>query len=172
MIVFDLKCENQHVFEAWFASSSAFEDQRDRALVECPECGSRKVMKAIMAPNVAAKGNQKTVSRQADKPTIAPSPLSPAVPTPAAAPSQAGLPDPVPAELKEAAQQFFGKLKSHVEANCDYVGDEFAEEARKIHYGEADARGIYGEATPDDTQDLLDEGIEILPLPGVRRTDA
>ncbi|WP_417450456.1 DUF1178 family protein [Kordiimonas sp.] len=150
MIVFDLKCPQNHRFEAWFKSSSAFEEQRDAGIVECPYCGATDVTKAPMAPNVGAKGNSRTET----------------------APMVQNKDDAKLGALVEEAQKVFAKLRSHVEKNCDYVGDQFAEEARKIHYGEADERGIYGESTLEETKSLVDEGIEIVPLPGNSRKDA
>lgn len=150
MIVFDLKCCTGHRFEAWFRSSSAYEEQKAAGFVECPHCGSNDVTKALMAPNVAAKGNQKAeVASVAARPG-----------------------DPKLQEVVAEAQKVLAKLKSHVEANCDYVGDKFAEEARKIHYGEAEERGIYGESTLQEAKELLEEGVEVMPLPGLGRKDA
>ena len=150
MIVFDLKCPENHRFEAWFKSSSAYEEQLKAGIVECPYCGATEISKAPMAPNVAAKGNTRVET----------------------APMVRGKNDAKLNELVAEAQQVFAKLRNHVEKNCDYVGDQFAEEARKIHYGEADDRGIYGESTLEETKALIEEGIEILPLPGNGREDA
>lgn len=150
MIVFDLKCPHSHTFEAWFRSSADYETQREQGVVECPFCGSKEISKALMAPNVAAKSNSK-----------------PAAPR-AATNSQ----DPKVQELAAQAQALFQKVREHVEDTCDYVGNDFAEEARKIHYGESEERGIYGESTAEETQELLDEGVEIMPLPVARRSDA
>ncbi|NVJ71310.1 MAG: DUF1178 family protein [Alphaproteobacteria bacterium] len=150
MIVFDLKCSTGHQFEAWFRSSSAYEDQKAAGLVECPHCGSNDVGKALMAPNVASKGNQK----------------------PEPAPVAASPRDPKMQEVVAEAEKVLAKLKDHVETTCDYVGKDFAEEARKIHYGESEERGIYGESTLQETKELLEEGVEIMPLPGLGRKDA
>lgn len=150
MIVFDLKCNTGHRFEAWFRSSSAYEEQKAVGLVECPHCGSNDVSKALMAPNVASKGNQKS-----EMASVA-----------------SGAGDPKLQEVVAEAQKVLAKLKSHVETNCDYVGDKFADEARKIHYGEAEERGIYGESTLQEAKELLEEGVEVMPLPGLGRKDA
>ena len=152
MIVFDLKCDHDHVFEAWFKSSSAFEEQREAGDIQCPMCGSQKIEKSVMAPNVAAKGNQRS-----DAPSL---------------PKKLEMEDLPSPEIIEQAQQFLSAFQKTVEDKCDYVGDNFAEEARKIHYGEAEERGIYGEATADETAELIDEGVEVLPMPSARRTDA
>ncbi len=150
MIVFDLKCAEHHTFEAWFRSSADYETQQEQGIVECPFCGSKEISKALMAPNVAAKSNTKPVS------------------TPTVTNSQ----DPKVQEMTSQAQEVLEKVRAHVEDTCDNVGKDFAEEARKIHYGESEERGIYGESTPEETKELLDEGVEILPIPGLRRTDA
>jgi hypothetical protein len=140
MIVFDLKCGEAHVFEAWFGSSDDYEGQRARGLVGCPVCGDTKVEKAVMAPAVAAKGNR----------------AAPA----AKAPAAAHAPEAVKAMLAAMAE-----VQKAVEANCDYVGDRFADEARAIHLGESERRGIYGEATAEEAAALKDEGIEVAALP-------
>lgn len=150
MIVFDLKCSANHRFEAWFRSSGAYEEQKAAGLVECPHCGTNDVSKALMAPNVASKGNQK--------------------PEVASVAARSG--DPKLQEVVAEAQKVLTKLKNHVEQNCDYVGDKFADEARKIHYGEAEERGIYGESTLKEAKELLEEGVEVMPLPGLGRKDA
>jgi len=150
MIVFDLKCSTGHRFEAWFRSSGAYEEQKAVGLVECPHCGSNDISKALMAPNVASKGNQKSEM--------------------ASVATRTG--DPKLQEVVAEAQKVLTKLKNHVEANCDYVGDRFADEARKIHYGEAEDRGIYGESTLQEAKELLEEGVEVMPLPGLGRKDA
>ena len=145
MIVFDLKCHAAgHVFEAWFGSSEDYESQRSRGLVQCPLCGTREVEKAVMAPNVAAKGNQQSVA-----------------PGPAAANGVfAGDPESVKSMLAAMAA-----VQKALLEKTDYVGTSFADDARAIHLGEAAERSIYGKATPQETQVLLDEGIRVAPLP-------
>ncbi|MBL4639626.1 MAG: DUF1178 family protein [Kordiimonadaceae bacterium] len=166
MIVFDLKCEHSHRFEAWFKSSSAYEDQLMNGLVSCPYCDSLEISKAPMAPNIATKSNQKP------EPTgpsgDAPVPAVPAVTAPVASQQVDGK----LAELVQETEKMLAKVRDHVQENCDYVGDNFAEEARKIHYGESEERGIYGESTKQETVDLLEEGITVLPLPMSRQTDS
>lgn len=179
MIVFDLKCDNSHQFESWFRSSTDYSEQLERGLVTCPVCESVKVTKAVMAPNVASKGNQKTPapahapeSRGAPNPVAAPS--YPVAPTRLAKPE--ATPDgPSAGELKEIQEkvaEVATAVRTYVEKNCDDVGDKFAEEARKIHYGETESRGIYGNATSEEAHELIDEGIELMPLPGAKRLDA
>jgi hypothetical protein len=139
MILFDLKCSSDHVFEAWFPDSASYEKQVKKKTVECPVCGDTKVTKALMAPRIAAKSNR---SRTDEKRTAV-----------------------LPADDQGKATALLRELREHVEANCDYVGDAFPEEARKIHYGETDKRNIYGEASAEDAQSLHDEGVEVSQLP-------
>ena len=140
MIVFDLRCANAHVFEAWFGSTADYEAQRARGLVACPMCGDVDVGKAVMAPNVAPKGNSR--------------------PEPANQPMASMDPARVKAMLAAMAE-----VQAKVEAECDYVGARFAEEARAIHYGEVENRGIYGETSREEAAALQEEGIAIAPLP-------
>jgi hypothetical protein len=144
MILYDLSCRNGHVFEAWFRDGAAFEAQRKSRKIACPDCGDQRIKKAPMAPRIGTGVREET-------PTKAVSP-----------PSHA------PAEMMQALR----KLRRHVESNCDYVGPRFAEEARKIHHGESDPRGIYGEATEAEAKSLSDEGIEVARIPWVPREDA
>ena len=172
MIVFDLKCDNEHKFEAWFQSSSAYEEQRNRGIVECPFCGSVAVSKAIMAPNVGVKSNQRQTVSVAQE-TRVPTEVVTKKTDPIVSDTIVNRPEiAMPQEVVDAAQELAQKVKKHVEENCDYVGSEFAEEARKIHYGETQDRGIYGEASADETAELIDEGIDILPIPMTPKTDA
>lgn len=139
MIVYDLKCAKEHVFEGWFASSEAYEKQRQSGEIACPHCSSREVTKAAMAPNISVP-NQK---RQGDIPAM-------------------------PPHLQEMVK----KMQEHVRSNFDYVGAQFPEEARKIHYNEVPEKAIYGESTLEEARDLLEEGIDIMPLPAIQREDA
>jgi hypothetical protein len=146
MIKYSLQCDKDHAFEAWFASSDGYDKQRKRGLVVCPDCGSKKVTKALMAPNVGVRQNKK-----ADTVTAK------------AAPAEK-----VAAQLTEKQQALLSlmrEVRKEVEKNSDYVGAKFADEARKIHHEEAPSRGIYGEATVEEAQALHDEGIEAYPLP-------
>jgi hypothetical protein len=148
MIVFDLKCGQDHVFEAWFASSDSYAAQKERGLVTCAMCGSTEVDKAVMAPAVPTKGNRL----------------------------------PSAASTSSRAQQLQA-LRSEIEASCDYVGRDFAREARARAGARADAnaeqpkdvqRGIYGEASLAEAADLVADGIPVAPLPFLprRRADA
>lgn len=163
MIVFDLKCAQGHQFEAWFKSSLAYEDQKLAGHVTCPYCDSADITKAPMAPNIGAKGNQKSdlVPEIPALPAVEPA-------TPVATQQSDGK----LAELVQETEKMLAKVRDHVQQNCDYVGDNFAEEARKIHYGESEERGIYGESTKEETVELLEEGIDVLPLPTQRSTDS
>ena len=161
MIHYQLRCSQDHEFDGWFKDSAAFEKQAGARLVECPECGDAKVSRALMAPAVPKKGARP--ARAAAQSQAAP-PAPPAG-APAAAPKATS--GPLPAQVFAMLQ----RMRSEVERNCDYVGGEFAEEARKIHRGESQKRGIYGESTPEQAEALADEGIEVSQLPWVPRAD-
>jgi hypothetical protein len=151
MIRYALVCDQGHDFESWFQNSAAFDKQVKRELVACPRCGSAKVGKAIMAPRIAASKKRAAA-------------LAPSV---AAEAPVAATPAPV-AMISPQEQEFRAKLKElreHLTQNADNVGAKFPEEARKMHYGEAEHRSIYGVASPDDAKELAEEGIEFHPLP-------
>ena len=156
MILFALRCAADHRFEGWFRDNAAFERQNRRGLIACPDCGSNEVEKAPMAPRLgrSSKSGASEPERRA-----APSE------TPAPAPDNA---PPSPAQLRRALQV----LRRHVEQNCENVGAGFAEEARRIHKGDAPARGIYGEATRSEAKALVDDGIEVASIPWVPTNDA
>ena len=134
MIKYALQCDAAHEFEGWFGSSSDYDDQAARGLVECPLCGSRGVSKQIMAPAVAGTKAQSA---------------APAV-------------DP---KMREMMMTAMGEVRRHVEDNFDYVGDAFATEARAIHEGKSEERGIYGEASPTEVKALVEDGVRVAPLP-------
>jgi hypothetical protein len=152
MIHYDLHCSHDHAFDGWFKDSASFERLAKRGLVECPHCGDVKVERALMRPAVAKRG-----SPPAPVPASAPPP-----PTPAAV---AG--GPMPAQIRAMLQ----RMRAEVEKHCDYVGPQFAEEARKMHRGESDKRGIYGETSPEQAEALAEEGIEFSRVPWVPRAD-
>ena len=171
MIVFDLKCNHDHTFEVWFRSSADFDAQSAQNIIACPFCGSSEVEKAIMAPNVSAKSNQKTsLAKKTDARPINVGDTSMIVSGDDEY-SAAIAPD-LPQELQDQMEELFAKVQKHVEESCTYVGTDFTDEARKIHYGESDNKGIYGEATEDETLELIEEGIDVLPLPIKRKTDS
>ena len=148
MIKYDLRCERGHSFESWFQSSSAYDSQHKRKLVTCPNCGSAKVEKAIMAPRLA--GTRKRGNASAPATTESPSSATPA-------PLMMAQERELRAKLKE--------LRDHIVKHADNVGERFANEARAMHYGDKEHRPIYGEASPDEAKSLIDEGIEVSPLP-------
>lgn len=163
MIHYSLVCDADHAFEGWFRSSADFDRQAAANLVACPTCGSAQVTRGLMAPNVQAS---RTKEARAEAAAAARAAATPAAETqPAAAPEPARQPLMVANPAQKAMLEALRDLRSKVIENADYVGGRFAEEARKIHYGESEHRGIYGEATPEETKALIDEGIEIHPLP-------
>ncbi len=155
MIRYRLQCDKAHQFEAWFRNAETFDRQAARRQVLCPECGSTEVTKAIMAPSViTSKG-----AAQKPRPSPAPEPAQVPQATPSPAPQR--MVNAGPREL----MQMMRKLRDEVVAKSEYVGPRFAEEARKIHNEETEARGIYGEATEHEVKELAEEGVEIYPLP-------
>lgn len=140
MIVFDLVCADGHRFEGWFGSSYAFADQQASGLIECPECGSAEVAKAPMAPAVPAKGNGGIgLSSQ---------------------PVANGIPPEVARTLEALA-----KAQARALEKSTWVGSEFAEQSRAMHYGERDQAAIHGQATPEEARSLLEEGVPVARLP-------
>jgi hypothetical protein len=156
MIRYRLQCDQGHQFEAWFRSSEACDEQLSRGFVTCSDCGSVRVEKALMAPNVVTRKG-----KDLPRPVAATQP-------PAAAPSREERVSyanrAVPA-LSPKVVELLRELRRQVEAHAEYVGDRFAEEARKIHYEETEPRGIYGEATREEAEALAEEGIDFSPLP-------
>jgi len=153
MIRYTLRCDRGHAFESWFQSSSAYESQEKRKLVNCPDCGSAKVERAIMAPQIVSKKGREAA---APAPAPAPAPAGDAA-APASPPLLLAQERELRAKLKE--------LRDHIVKNADNVGERFSNEARKMHYGEIEHRPIYGEASPDEARALIDEGVEVSPLP-------
>ena len=146
MILFDLKCDSEHRFEAWFRDGASFDSQRRSRKVQCPVCGTAAVDKALMAPKlVRGEGGREPE------------------PAPAKAPKErAGAPS-----LKGLQA-----LREHIEKNSDDVGERFADEARKVHYGEVEPRNIHGRATDRESRELRDEGIEFGEFPWLPRHDS
>ncbi len=155
MIRYSLRCERDHTFESWFQDSSAYDAQVKRKLVSCPVCTSVKIEKAIMAPRIVGKkGRERAEPVPAAPPTAAAAPAeAPAASTPLMMAQEREL----RAKLKE--------LRDHIVQNADNVGERFPNEARKMHYGDIEHRPIYGEASPEEARSLIDEGIEVSPLP-------
>ena len=146
MIRYALVCEAGHGFESWFRSSGEYDKQLKRALVACPACGSTAIEKQIMKPSLARSGK----GRPRAEPLAAPE-------------------DKTPVAMMSPQEEFLRtklkELRAHVTKNADYVGDKFPELARQMHYEEAERRSIYGEAKPDEVKELIDEGVEVHPLP-------
>ncbi len=167
MIHYKLRCAAAHQFEGWFQDSAGFDKLAAAGLVECTVCGNTQVERALMAPAVV-KGRRKKVAApppQEEKVAGAkPAEAPPPVPVEGQQRMAAG---PMPAQLIAMLQ----RLRAEVEKSCDYVGKDFAEEARKIHHGEAEARGIYGEATDAEAEALAEEGIDVARLPWVPPAD-
>jgi len=158
MITFDLECRlGGHRFEGWFGSSDDYARQQERGLVACPQCGSVDVIKAPMAPNVARKGNQLTAPPVASQEVT---PVPAAAPPPAQAMSKGALP---PEALK--VMQAMAIMQARALEKSEWVGDRFARESRAMHYGESEQQAIHGQATVKEAMELLEEGIEVAPLP-------
>jgi hypothetical protein len=159
MIHYNLRCKKGHAFESWFQSSSAYETQEKRNLVSCPACGSTDVERAIMAPRIARKkGREQAPAEPAPVPaTSAPAESSEVTPPSSPTPLLMTQERELRAKLKE--------LRDHIVKNADNVGERFPNEARKMHYGDIEHRPIYGEASPDEAKALIDEGVEVMPLP-------
>jgi hypothetical protein len=149
MIRYNLRCEKGHTFESWFQSSAAYESQEKRKLVSCPSCGSAKVERAIMAPRVVSKKGREAAPQQA--------------PATEAAASSEATPLLMAQELELRTK--IKELRDHIVKNADNVGERFPNEARKMHYGDIEHRPIYGEASPEEARSLIDEGVEVSPLP-------
>ena len=142
MIRYTLRCQHGHEFDAWFGSSDSYDTQRAASQVSCAVCGSTEVEKAMMAPAVGARSNTAASDPQASR--------------------AEDRPLDVPATPREAALK---RLRQEIEKRYDYVGPSFAAEARDIHDGTSETRGIWGEASPDEARALLDDGIPVAPLP-------
>jgi hypothetical protein len=134
LIRFSLACDHGHEFEGWFRSNDDFDKQKKRGLIDCPDCGSHRVEKTLMAPAVST-------GRKQEKMALA---------------------------MNAEQRRVMGEMKAlsdKLRENADYVGDKFAEEARKIHFGETEARGIYGEASTEEAKSLAEDGVPFMPIP-------
>lgn len=149
MIVYDLHCDHGHRFEGWFGSSGDFDDQRERGLLSCPDCGSAMVTKAPMAPAVPVKGNARTeIATHAPDTSVAKDVSN----------------TPLPQEVQKALETL-AKAQAKALEKSTYVGDKFADQSREMHYGERDEAPIHGQATLEEAKALADEGVPIAPLP-------
>lgn len=144
MIRYALKCDRDHAFDGWFRNSAAFDDQVEAGHVACAICGSAAVEKAVMAPAVPARGER-----------VAPPSLN-----------QPSLSQ--PSDRREAALR---ALRQRIETTSDYVGREFAAEARRMHDGESDKRAVWGEASLEEARKLHEDGIPAMPIPWMSRRD-
>ncbi len=151
MILYQLQCDQNHGFEVWFRDSAAFDKQADDSLLSCPICGSEKISKALMTPRIGRSSARETF--EADK---------------------TGTNDPPPAPDPQAVamRNVMIELRRRIQDNCDYVGPGFAEEARRIHYGETDPHSIYGEATREEAKSLVEEGIDVNAVPWIPKENA
>ena len=140
MIHYDLICEKGHEFDGWFRDSDTYDKQAKRGLVSCTHCGTAKIQKQIMAPGIPSKSNKKSETGVR---------------------MTAGPVDPRAAAMMQMMRDY----RKHVETNAENVGNNFAEEARKIHYKESEERGIYGHTSSEEAIALIEEGIEIHPIP-------
>ena len=166
MIKYQLICDQNHEFEGWFQGSDAYDEQVANGLLCCPLCDSDQVKRALMTPNLASPKRRKSTTPSASVPPRSP-PLAPSQADNAAAPGQAPVMQVEQVQAYVSALAELRQLRQKIVKNCRDVGDNFAEEARKIHYGEAEAEGIYGQATPKERESLEDEGIEIFDMPWV-----
>lgn len=166
MIKYTLVCDSAHTFEGWFRNSEDFDVQCARKLVTCPACGGSDVRKALMAPSVATA--RKKESRPPEtSPAQAEASASEAGPAPAA-PAGAQSAALIPNDVRQKdVIEALRLVRSHILETSENVGSGFADEARKIHYGEAEKRSIYGQTTPKDAQELMEEGIAVVPLPSL-----
>jgi hypothetical protein len=164
MIHYQLQCSQGHGFDGWFKDSAAFDAQAGHGLLECPFCSDTQVTRALMSPAVPKR------ERAA---------LPPPVPVAAKAKEPAGAEAAEAAPVTSVAGQrmpdqiraVLQRLRTEVERNCDYVGEAFADEARRMHRGESERRGIYGEASPEQAESLAEEGIEVARIPWLPRAD-
>ena len=162
MIVFDLCCDAGHRFEGWFKSSSDYDDQMDRGLIDCPHCGSEVISKAPMAPAVGAKSNSASVERS---PQQLPNADGDTRPIPNAPPSNAPMSNaPMSPEVQQAMQAL-AKAQEKALQNSTWVGKDFASQSRQMHYGERDEAPIHGQASIEEAKALVEEGVPVAPLP-------
>ena len=160
MIKYQLICDESHEFEGWFGDSVAFESQQESGFLTCPVCGSADVRRALMAPNLASPKTRKTDLAE-QQPSAQPEPQ----PQPQAPQQASAALPPAAARKMQELMSEMRALQTKVREECRDVGNDFAEEARKIHYGEVEPEGIYGQATVEEREALDEEGIEIMDMP-------
>lgn len=170
MKVLDLHCQQQHVFEGWFGSEDDFQSQLQRKLVQCPVCGDSSITKRLSAPRLnlgAQPPRQPTVASAEAKPATARPTAEAEAPTAASQPVVAAAAPELSGEARaqlHAMQAAWMQWSRKVAENTEDVGKHFAEEARRIHYGETDERAIRGQASPEQAMELMEEGIGVMPL--------
>ena len=160
MIKYQLICDKSHEFEGWFGDSAAFESQQESGFLTCPVCGSADVRRALMAPNLASPKTRNTdlaEQQPSGQPEPQPQPQAPKQ-------ASAALPPAAARKMQELMSEMRA-LQTKIREECRDVGNDFAEEARKIHYGEVEPEGIYGQATAEEREALDEEGIEIMDMP-------
>lgn len=167
MIRYALRCDKDHSFDSWFRDSGAYDALAAAGALSCPECGSTAVSKAIMAPRLGRR-----LAEPSEAPGASAAPVPDSAAAPAAAQAVASTPGGAVMPESEKLRLLLRELRRQVEANCDYVGPAFAEEARRIHKGESERRGIYGEASPEEAEALAEEGVEVARIPWIPRDDA
>lgn len=145
MIVYQLHCSNGHEFEAWFRDSSTYDEQAKGGDVDCPHCGDVSVSKSVMSPNISPARSKAPQPEDHEGAEVRAH------------------------EVAEKILEAVTAIRNHVEENCDNVGTSFAEEAKRIHYGETEQRGIMGTATEEEASELDEEGVEFYRLPSGRR---
>ncbi len=166
MIRYSLQCEHGHAFESWFQDSASYDKQAKRGLVSCPMCDSVKVGKSIMAPQIPRKG--RTAEQRAGEEKVIRATARRRKATAETAAVPAATPQAAEPLLMAQETELLSKLKElrdHIKANADNVGEQFPEQARKMHYGEIEHRPIYGDASPTEAKALIEEGVEVMPLP-------
>lgn len=167
MIKYQLRCDSAHEFEGWFQSSTGFDEQSARGLVSCPVCDSVIVKRALMAPNLSSPKTRKSgapVAHHSESDDSAAAGLARKGPAPHPVSPAQGL-SPAAVEKMQSLMTEMRQVQAKIKAECRDVGTDFAEEARKIHYGEAEPEAIYGQATTKDREALDEEGIDVVDIP-------
>lgn len=160
MIRYTLNCAQGHGFESWFRDSAAYDAQRERKLVACPACGSTEVEKAIMAPSI--RPSERAAPAPSEGMAAAPVPAAPGATMPGPAAPQ---PVALMSEREQALRAMIRAVREHVTSHADYVGEDFATLARQMHEGDVEHRSIYGEASAEEIRALIEDEIEVHPLP-------
>ncbi len=174
MIHYDLRCGDGHMFDGWFRSSAAFDQQAASGLLDCPVCASTSVTRALMAPRLN-RGAAAPASECEAAPSGAPAAQEPgtavAVSGPQAMPAPQAITVGGTPAMPDQVRAILQRVRAEIEQKCDYVGTKFADEARAMHRGEQPRRSIYGETSPDQADALAEEGIDVARIPWVPRAD-